>query len=545
MTIPSNLKKLLLADNALIKELDRRLKRRQRAGEWRNRDLYKKRLLAASLPGLTTLQRMLEKAGGFSINIERRVWRDTDGERRTFTLARAASTEMWPMGTNYWVRDNAIIGVRYLFSQDQRFKKIGKELLLSALTFMSSKAQLARCESMIRSSSAAFRREPGSWPYIFATIKDNLNAAREEGWAHKQDAWQIVVFYVIEAIEAGLLSPRDLTSKHRTFIGMVIPFLAKISFWTCENSGSWEELPAVRTSVRAWEHRLVVKLAKVSGAKSFSFIAKDFLKYRRYLTGALGTSSLDAAVASMEKRVIREMLADLPGESPRYRRSDPRYRHADAALIYLLLIDYPYFLAARLGKDHRWAHRLEERIFTTVATLGDDRTGAIRRYKNDCYQRTGYFRNLTIHKLNAIYGAPSGDASAHFAARDRAVPAGREAAWTHFVWQLAAWSGQRYLDTGSPVYRQIHERYFEQGLGLFTGQGEVSIEQEPSGSPRVIPIPPLRMTECYISEKNAAGKILVFPSPHTPLNWAVAEMFNAFGVRRAVLSADSSVKKSS
>jgi len=543
MKTDSNLIKLQQADTKLIKELERRLKRRQQTGEWRNRELSKQRLLIASLPGLTKLQRSLERAGGFTIQIERKKWKDTDGETRPFTFARAASTDMWPMGTNYWVRDNAIIGVRYLFSSDLRYKKLGKELLLSALTFMSSKAQLARCERMIRSTSAAFRRDPGNWPYIFATIKDNLNAAREEGWAHKQDAWQIVVLYVVEAIEAGILSPRDLTSKHRKFIGMVVPFLAKISFWTCENSGSWEELPAVRTSVRAWEHRLIVKLAKVSSSKDFSFVSKDFLKYRKYLSGVLSKCSLDAAVVSMEKRVVREMLKDLPGESPRYRKSDPRYRHADAALIYLLLIDYPYFLAARLGKDHRWAHRLEEKIFTTVKSLEDNVTGAIRRYKNDCYQRTGYFRNCTIHKLNAIYGAPSGDASSHFAARNRAVPAGREAAWTHFVWQLAAWSGQRYLDTGSRVYRQIHERYFEQGLGLFTGKGEASIEQEASGVPRVIPIAPLRMTECYISEKSSAGKVLVFPSPHTPLNWAVAEMFNAFGIRREVLSAEGAVNK--
>jgi hypothetical protein len=247
MTSPTTVKKLVFTDIELIKNLARRLKPRQRAGEWRNRDVYKQRSLTASLPGLSKLQRSLEKAGGFTIQIERKKWRDVDGESRVFTLARAASTDMWPMGTNYWVRDNAIIGARYLFSKDRRFKKLGKELLLSALTFMSSKAQLTRCERIIRSKNAAFRRDPGNWPYIFATIKDNLNAAREEGWAHKQDAWQMVVFYVVEAIEAGLLSLRELTTKHRQFIGMVVPFLAKVSFWTCENSGSWEELPAVRT----------------------------------------------------------------------------------------------------------------------------------------------------------------------------------------------------------------------------------------------------------------------------------------------------------
>jgi hypothetical protein len=543
--MPAPRSKLQLADRTLIKELERRLRCRQGKGEWRNAGLAKRRTLVRSLPGLERLQRSLEQGGGFAIQIEKKRWRDTDGERRSFTLARAASTDMWPMGTNYWVRDNAIIGARYLFADDRSYRKVGKELLLSALTFMSSKAQLARCEGIIRSSSAAFRRDPGNWPYIFASINDNLNAAQEEKWAHKQDAWQIAVFYILEAIEAGLLSPRDLTKKHRNFVGMVIPFLAKVSFWTCENSGSWEELPAVRTSVRAWEHRLIVKLVKAAGAKEFSFITRGFLKYRRYLSGTLRADSLDAAVSYMERRVMREMVADLPGESPRYRGSDPRYRYADAALIYLLLIEYPSFLATRLGKDPEWADRLEKKIFATIASLEDTHTGAIRRYKGDSYQRTGYFRHLTIKRLNAIYGAPSGDASAHFAARNRAVPVGRGAAWTHFVWQLAAWSGRRYLETGSPRYRQIHERYFEQGLGLFTGPGEASIEQDSSGKPRVIRVAPLRMPECYISEKSDAGKILVFPSPHTPLNWAVVEMFNAFEVRRALLSAEHSVKRSS
>ncbi|MEY4668874.1 MAG: hypothetical protein RL518_1573 [Pseudomonadota bacterium] len=530
-------------DKVLINNLKRRLKRHQKPQQWRNLSLFRQQNLCATEVGLKKLRDTLERAGGFSIRLERVAWRDTDGERRPFTLARATSTEMWPMGTHYWVRDNAIIGARYLFARNPKHRKQGKELLLSALTFISSSTQLDRFEKMIASSTTSFRRDPANWPYIFAAVRDNLNASLVEGWAHKQDAWQIAIFYVIEAIEQGLISVAELSAKHKKCIGLVIPFLAKVEFWRCENSGSWEEIPAVRTSVRAWEHRLLVKLAKVSALKEFAFLRKSFDAHIRYLAPYLRQKNLDSAVLLMERKLIKEMLRDLPKESPAYKRTDARYRAADGALIYLLTIDYPYFLAARLGKEPGWAHRLEAKILAVVESLTDPVTGAIRRYRGDCYQRTGYFRSLTIAKLAAVCGAPSGDASGHFLARNKAVPKGREAAWTHFVWQLAAWSGQRFLDTGSLIYRRLHDYYFLRGMALFTGAGEATVEQDAQGTPRVIGSKPLRMPECYISEKTSDRRDLVFPSPHTPLNWAVAEMFQAFDVRKQVLMTMKSVKE--
>lgn len=537
MTSPRPSASLLRADRELLHSLENVFSCRARKGRGRNAFVQRSRTMCCSVLGLKKFQSDLERAGAFAVRLKRVRWKDTDGERRTFTLARAASTEMWPMGTHYWVRDNAIIGARYLFSGKPKMRALGKELLLSALTFMSSVEQLRRFNKIIRASSAKYRDEANHWPYIFAGIKDNLSATKPEPWAHKQDAWQVLAYYILEALEAGFISHADLTSKHRKFFGLLIPFLVKVSFWQCESSGSWEELSAVRTSVRAWEHRVIVKLMKAERSKKLPLLSADFLKLRKYLPSKLRRSSLEECARWMERKVILEVVRDLPYESPRYRRSDPRYRRADAALIYILMIDYPYFLAARLGQSIKWAHRLEETILRTVMTLDDPLTGGMYRYGNDSYQRSGFFRNTTISKLNALYGAPSGDASKHFVGRDRVVPKGRKAAWTHFVWQLAAWSGRRFLDTGSKRYRKLHEGYFEKGLGLLTGDGEVTIEQDLKGQPRVEKVPPLRMPECYISDKTKEGSPLVFPSPHTPLNWSVAEMFDAFQVRAMVLKA--------
>src|SRR5687768_10136900 len=65
--------------------------------------------LPATPQGHAALAAFLEKNGSFDLLPERRLWKDIDGERRMVTLTRAAITPMWPMGTNVWMRDNALI----------------------------------------------------------------------------------------------------------------------------------------------------------------------------------------------------------------------------------------------------------------------------------------------------------------------------------------------------------------------------------------------------------------------------------------------------
>lgn len=503
---------------------------------WRDKTLFRRRAELNDGAGLSRLRRELESEGLFNVRCERVIWRDQDKETRSFTLARAASTDMWPMGTHYWTRDNAILGARFLFSESHRHRRLGKELLLSALSFTSSVSQLKRMTSLIRSRSPSFLTNAIHWPYIRVEIATNLTAHKEEGWTHKQDAWQILAWYVLEGLEKGLITRHDLTAKHRRFLSLIIPFLIKVSFWKCENSGSWEELVATRSSVRGWEHRLLVRLGEFSKRHGFSFIDEGFISYRRYLSGRFKRMTLAQAIQEAERKIIEALKRDLPYESPRYKRGDPRYRTSDAALIYLLQIDYPRFLAERIGRPTRWARTLEDRILKEVSSLDDEWTGGIARYGNDTYQRQGFFRPSTVAKLNALYGAPSGDASTHFVERGRIVPKGRKAAWTHFVWQLAAWFGRRYLESGDRKDRAAHDRYFLRGMALITGKGEVSIDIGVSGESRVLSIPRYRMPECYISEKLSGGQVAVFPSPHTPLNWAVGEMFDAFQVRERILA---------
>jgi hypothetical protein len=482
-----------------------------------------------------TLFSLLESKGLFDVRIERHAWVDSDKARYVHLVARAATTDMWPMGTHYWVRDNSIIGARFLNSSSAKRRKLGKELLLSAMNFMSSCAQLRRFEAIIRAPSQAFLRDSSNWPYIFAAIKDNLACDKPQGWTHKQDAWQILAWHVLDALESGSISLRELSSKNRRFLGLIVPFLARVSFWKCENSGSWEEIPAVRSSVRMWEHRLVVRLGELSGRKGFAFLRAEFLRSRKSLPARWQRYDLQKIVSVLDREATKVMLRDLPREAPSHPRKDPRFRDADSALLYALELKYPEFLAVRAGKRKEWAYKLEQAIVRQVLSLQDSRSGALCRYANDTYQRSGFFRNLTVLRLTKLYGAPSADASSRFSEREYAVPRGRKAAWTHFVWQLASWAARRCEETGHPEYARLHERFFVQGLQLVTKSSK-SLDVDKHGRARIISIPAWRMPECYIADKANTGEELIFPSPHTPLNWAVAEMLAAFEARRALLA---------
>jgi hypothetical protein len=534
-TIPNDEKTLKQMDKALIHELRSRQKSPTGKTAFRNNKVAKLAKTSGTKKGFLALQDYLSECGAFDINFESVTWKDTDGEKRKLTIARAAATGMWPMGTHYWIRDNAIIGARLLFGPAGKSQKRGKEVLLSTLTVMSSVAQLKRFDQIIAADKKSFINNAGNWPHIFLGIDKNLTGLENEGWAHKQDAWQILAYYVLEGLENGSLSMSDLTEKHKRFLGTIIPFLAKVKYWQCENSGSWEEIAAVRTSVMVWDALLIYRLLLLSHEKGFEFLSANFNKKKKHLGAKFKSKNLGECASSIFVSGLKALSTALPFECPSYDKKDVRYRTADAALIYVLQLDFPRFLAHITGNSESWALSLERKILQQVESLFDKETGGIYRYETDSYQRIGYFRNLIVKKLSDMYGAPSGDASSKFAERSDIVPKGRKAAWSHFTWQLAAWAGRTFLQTGDEFYLTKHDFYFEQGLRLVTGTKEFSIEQDSKGVISIKKIPSGLMPECYLTEKDSTGKDFTFPTPHTPLNWAVVEMADAFFVRRMVV----------
>lgn len=512
----------------------------------RNADLKKflKGTLPATPEGHAAIAAFLEKKGSFNLSPERRLWKDTDGDRKTVTFTRAAITPMWPMGTNVWMRDNALIADRLLRGRAstvpsvKKRARVGKSIMTSMLTMSSSAAQLLRMEMIVMAPGLA--ADPYRWPHIFLLIKDNLNAARVERWAHKQDAIQMVAVTALDALSRGQLKPADFTEKHRRFFGLLLPFLVAVDHTRSPNSGSWEELEALRTSVLAWNLATLERLEIALQGPLHQAIAAGWDEFRGQLPAAYRSLDLSAALRKEMKKTAKVLEALLPDEMPEYPKNDPRRRTADAALHYALQLGTVPLCMRVLKKDVAWGTRMGTKLLQHIDALSDARTGGIHRFRDDFYQMQGFFRHVTVAKLKALYGEVSGDASgmADYMGRKMIMKEGRMAAWSHFTWQYAAWAGRRALDTRDPKMRVLHDALFWRGLCMLTGEGEVSLEEHESGRMRVIRVPPMRMPECYIADTLPDGSVANFPSPHTPLNWSVGEMLDAFAVRDELLRRD-------
>lgn len=487
---------------------------------------------ALKFSDIANLESLLRRKGCFTLPLSPLVKKTPAFSR--LKILRASDTPMWPMGTHYWVRDNALIAQRLIgiTLADRPFslklRKLGRDLLESGLTIMSTRSQLTRFRNVIESPSDTYAKSATSWPQIFLGIADNLSGEKHEGWAHKQDAWQILAHTALVNLACGKLDPESLTIENREFLSLVAPFLARVRFYQQENSGSWEELEAIRSSVLAWDMAVLQQIYQLSCSARFSFLEDGFREFRGSLHGYAITDSFSEFLKDLLHKGAEVLKRSIPFESPLYPVTNPRHRLADAALIYLLQLDTPRLVADILDLPESWIEESETKLLKTIATLYDPRTGGHRRYKNDSYQRFGFFRDDTIAKLNEMYGAPSGDASGHFTGRDGIVPSGPEAAWSHFTWQLSSWSGRRYQETLEPRYLKMQHHYFNQGLRTIPTRALYSVELSQKGTIHLIKLPAYRCPECYLTEADSRGKQFVFPSPHTPLNWATGEALAAF-----------------
>ncbi len=455
------------------------------------------------------LSNLLAERGAFGLHAE--VYDCVDGENvLPVTVLRASLTDTWPMGTHYWIRDNALVAYRLLHLKNgsEEESRLGKQLMLSGLTLISTSPQLKRFHKIL-SEGNKLAADPFEWPYIFFEIASNLNTAKDEPWMHIQDAWQMLAVRTIQSLQSGALTLEELLPAHLEFLSLVVPFLAVVDNAHCENAGSWEELVAVRSSVIAWELAFLKLLEGAEGDRIYTLLEQEYEK----LSANYGLDkNFKDQIASLLERSEAVIAKNFPYESPGYEEEDPRYRRADSALIALLELDLV-------------SSEQEEPLLAQILSLKDSRTRAQCRYRDDSYQGTGFFRPSTVAKLREYYGAPSGESSGagDFVMRRKIVPEGPEAAWLHFLFQLSSWAGRRYIETGDEKYFEMQKENLLDGLSLVTGDNEYTLHADNDGHVEVIALAPYLFPECYITDMAPDGQQLVFPSPHTPLNWATAE----------------------
>lgn len=500
---------------------------------------------AIDRPLLGQICELLEASGSFKIRLERHTLRSEGPDEVKILVPRAAITPMWPMGTNVWIRDLAKIASRLMSAassgipQAAVWRQDGLELLMSGVALLSTPAQLRRFENIVKHEGDPHLLHADLWPHIFLNIDSNLLGETDESWSHKQDAWQMLLVYVLDALAAGHVKETSLTASERKLLGLIVPFLAKTEYWRHETSGSWEELPAVRTSVIVWDVAVLDRIATAVQEGRLSFLHEDFAKYQAFLPAPLTGTSLASCCQLLAEAGAKQLLELLPHESPGYASDDPRYRDADAAATYHLLLDAPQMVARYAPAPADWLAGIQQQIVAGLLSLQDPVTRGIRRYRGDSYQGHNYFTHETVARLEAICGGPSGDASGleAFKLRASVIKPGYEAAWCHPLWQLVGYAARESSRTQAPEAILLRNELLLQGLGALTGDNEWTTEKTAEGILRNIPIEPLRFTEAWLAVEHA-GEIRYIPSPHTPLQWCVAEAMNAFSLVWQSMSLD-------
>lgn len=476
---------------------------------------------------LPVLETLLADHEAFNFNTLTKTWEDIDGEKAEVKVLRASLLDRWPMGTNYWVRDNALVANRLLNVElrdvelTRYYRCLGKDLLLSCLRIASSRTQLARMANIVNLTPSEELPGGPEWPHIFLHIEDNLNASKTEIWEHKQDAWQILAALAFQSLKEGHISVGELSEKMKIFLGLSPLLIKKLFDRDYESAGSWEEVLARRLSVLVWEEKVVYEYNSLADSlrTEVDRLALQYLDVH-----------YEIDYLALHKEILNRVESRLSFEAGTYDSSDPKYREADATLYYVLQTEVLERISSMKSFGEQWVSNQEAKILDQIERLRDRPTFLIKRYIDDSYQRTSYFQPIITKRLSDYFGGVSGEASGvgDFVRRNAIVPKGREAAWVHPVFQLSAWYAENSVGVNRDRFMQNAISNFKVGIGSALGDGEYTFMQDDQGKTECRALPAFRFTECFISDQTPRGVDLIFASPHTPLHWTIAESLNAF-----------------
>lgn len=420
-----------------------------------------------------------------------------------------------------------------------------RTLLFSALHLMSTSAQLERFNDVIKRGSEAGQAD---WPHISLLFND-MEALGPNDWRNKQDTFQMLAYTTFDAIERGFIDVNELDNAHKQFLGSVVPLLEAVGFPKYENSGSWEEVEAHRTSVMAIETALLHKMKTMrENGTDLGFLEDGY--------NSVHTDNFDDTLRTMLDEGLQELGRRLPYESPNHENEPIKFREADAALAYVLMYDIPDLLAdtkTPVGPEKEVLSRrqVEDLVLGQLSTLFDPETNGMLRYKDD-----SYLRNVTNKTHEIIKGIKQQvkkeaeetgreiDLDKKQMLRNELTPKGREAAWTHPLGQLSAWAAGRSLKATeignfaeAEEYRVLSTQFLNRMLSTITGENQWHATLDTNNRYGVQRVSPYKLPECYVAYETNTGETFTTPSPHTPLNWSSATAKQAIGLLRMSMPA--------
>lgn len=180
-------------------------------------------------------------------------------------------------------------------------------------------------------------------------------------------------------------------------------------------------------------------------------------------------------------------------------------------------------------------------VLASLETLDDPLTGGIVRYRGDSYQRVNFHTNAvqsTVRGIKAFIKDKTRNDLVNLdlkqSLRNEYMPAGREAAWTHPLGQIAAWAAKRSLESTDAedkhYYQEVRDTFLHRMMGTITSDNQWNTALSSKGEYVVRKVTPWRLPECYIAYQLPGKEPLIVPSPHTPLNWSTASLKEAIGL---------------
>jgi hypothetical protein len=189
---------------------------------------------------------------------------------------------------------------------------------------------------------------------------------------------------------------------------------------------------------------------------------------------------------------------------------------------------------------------IEDMVLKELFTLIDPKTGGMRRYNDDSYQRVNFHTGEVQQTVSDIKQTVKQDANGgeidldkKQSLRNELTPKGREAAWTHPLGQLSGWAAKRSIalrkkgqSATAAEYQKLSTCFLNHSLANITGSNQWNAVLDDDKHYVIKKVPSARLPECAITYELPSGELFVVPSPHTPLNWSSAATKQAVGLLR-------------
>lgn len=410
-------------------------------------------------------------------------------------------------GTNYesvWVRDSIWIYKLYksFATIKPNYSNISKLLLIGIAKYFNTNKQIERMYNAMNNPASVLQDNMQGQmnavhirfsPY---TLDDVYENGKAQEWTHKQnDALGLFLLELFDAIQNNFLSVNEINDMFKTIPGL-IGYLNKLEYWSMEDSGSWEENTARRTSsiglvTSAYEKFITL----YESNNEFKSKYDATINAEQILKANANVDSIKDAITKSYV-FIHDSLVN-GGECVSYQSTDAKYRQADAALLDLI---YPCELSQLKYEDYTNIYKI------VVDNLSTDY--GVKRYLDDSYQSANFWFNQNQTDIESQK------------TREKYYIKGSEASWFFNSWLAIA--DNVILNKFSSNMTQDDLLYFQDQIIVNMNKSLSQITSADYYEANGNKCDKEKLPESINVIVSDSGDWYYLPSPINPLNWSIS-----------------------